>query len=111
MLLSVGLAAQAPDLREPDWARVSGLGPAPELAGRAAILVEVESRTVLYSLNADLVIPPASLTKLVALDTALAAIESGAISLHERFAPPAVAWAENQPAGSSLMFLGADQQL
>ncbi len=111
VFLAVSLAGEAPDLREPDWLRVSGLDAPPVLAGRAAILVEVESQTVLYSLNPDLVIPPASLTKLVAIDTALTELERGTISLYEPFSPPEIAWAENQPPGSSLMFLGADQQL
>jgi D-alanyl-D-alanine carboxypeptidase len=107
-ILIVPLAAQtAPELREPDWFRISGLQAPPALTARSALLVDVESHTILYSKDPDLVIPPASLTKLVAIDVALIAAERGELSLVQQFTPPAIAWAENQPAGSSLMFLGA----
>jgi serine-type D-Ala-D-Ala carboxypeptidase (penicillin-binding protein 5/6) len=66
---------------------------------------------VLYAKNPHLVIPPASLTKLVAVEAALAAAADGEISLDAVVAPPAASWAENQPPGSSLMFLGPGQRL
>ena len=106
------LAAEpAPHLHEPDWSLISGVPAAPPLAARAALLVDVDSRTILYAKNSDLVLPPASLTKLVAIDVALLAAERGELVADEPFTPPAVSWAENQPAGSSLMFLGAGQHL
>ena len=106
------LAAEpAPHLREPDWSRISGAVAPPALTARTAVLVDVESRTILYAKNPDLVLPAASLTKLVAIDVALLAAARGELPADEQFTPPAVSWAENQPAGSSLMFLGAGQHL
>lgn len=107
----VSLADEAPRLRSPDWGSVEGVAPAPALRARAAILVEVDSRTVLHAKNPNLVIPPASLTKLVAIDTALDALDRGQLDVTGTFVPPEEAWAENQPPGSSLMFLGPDQRL
>ena len=104
-------AQSAPRLREPDWNRVAGVVAPPHLTARSAILVDVSTRTVIYAKNPDLVLPPASLTKLVAIDAALVASDAGELSLSTRFAPPPISWAERQPPGSSLMFLGADQEL
>ncbi len=106
------LAAQtAPYLTAPDWSQVTGLPSPPPLTARSALLVDVETRTILYAKHPDLVLPPASLTKLVAIDVALLAARRGELSLEARFTPPAVSWAENQPVGSSLMFLGSGQHL
>ncbi len=104
-------ARTAPRLREPDWSRVSGVEAPPAHSARSVILVDVDSRTVLYASNPDLVLPPASLTKLVAIDVALVAAARGEFSLETTFVPPEVSWAERQPAGSSLMFLGPGQEL
>ena len=53
------LAEQAPELNTVP----EGLQPPPPMvAGESAILVETSTATVLYANNADLVIPPASLT-------------------------------------------------
>ncbi len=101
----------APRLREPDWSAVSGFELPPAHAARSVILVDVDSHTVLHAHNPDLVLPPASLTKVVAIDVALVAAERGEVSLETTFAPPEVSWAEHQPPGSSLMFLGPGQEL
>lgn len=104
-------AEDAPRLLSPDWGRVRDVAPAPALEARAALLFEVDSRTVLYAKNPNVVIPAASLTKLVAVDAALDALDRGELSLDDTFVPPEASWAENQPLGSSLMFLGPDQRL
>ncbi|MFW5880183.1 MAG: D-alanyl-D-alanine carboxypeptidase family protein [Spirochaetota bacterium] len=100
----------APTLRTPDWSQVSDFAAPPELRARAAILVDVASQTVLYAKNPDLVIPPASLTKLVAIDAALVALKRGEIAIDADIAPAPAWWAENQPPDSSLMFLGPGQR-
>ena len=108
---AASIGAQAPQLRELDWSTV-GAVPEPSVPGaRSFLLVDVESAVILAARAPDLIIPPASLTKLVAIDVALAAIEAGEISLSQRFSPPESAWASNQPSGSSLMFLGPGQEL
>ncbi|MFP4378426.1 MAG: D-alanyl-D-alanine carboxypeptidase family protein [Spirochaetales bacterium] len=109
-------AGAAPVLRSPSWQELSSqaAGSTPELPrlrARSAILVDVASRTVLFARDAHRVIPPASLTKLVAIHAALSAVEAGEISLDARFSPPEAGWASRQPAGSSLMFLEAGQEL
>ena len=104
-------AESAPALRRPDWSSLAIPLSAPDLSARAAILVDAGSRTVLYERNPHLVVPPASLTKVVAIDVALRAARLGLFDLDEPFAPPEAGWAQNQPAGSSLMFLGPGQEV
>ncbi len=109
-------AGGAPVLRSPHWHELSlpGVGEVlsmPRLRARSAILVDVASRTVLAAKDPHRVIPPASLTKLVAIHAALTAVEAGEISLETRFQPPGASWASRQPAGSSLMFLASGQEL
>jgi serine-type D-Ala-D-Ala carboxypeptidase (penicillin-binding protein 5/6) len=83
----------------------------PRLHGRAAVLMEATTGAVLFAQGADTPIPPASLTKLMTLHLALAAIEAGRMSLDEVIVPGRDSWAQNQPAHSSLMFLGPGQRL
>jgi D-alanyl-D-alanine carboxypeptidase (penicillin-binding protein 5/6) len=109
LLVTAIAYADAPELRRPDWAGIAP--PAPELNAFAAVLLDVSTQTVLYEHNADVALPPASLTKLVAIDVALRAVRTGEVSLYESFAPAEAAWAENQPTGSSLMFLGDGQRV
>ncbi len=51
---------------------------------RSAILYDMNTGKVLYEQNADALIPPASLTKLITLYLTFEAIESGRISLSDR---------------------------
>ncbi len=121
LLLSPFLSADAPRdtqglrdaalLQTPDWQQVSGLAPPPELVGRAAVLVEAETGTVLFAKNPHLVIPAASLTKVVAIHAAIVADRLGEIDLDAALQPPPESWAVNQAPGSSLMFLGPGQVL
>ena len=85
--------------------------PAPQIASRAALLLDAETGTVLYEKNADEPIPPASLAKLMTAHIALREAASGKVSLDERTQPPRESWAINQPPRSSLMFLAAGQQV
>jgi len=83
--------------------------PGGPLNARAAILVDAATGAVLLERDADEPIPPASMTKLVAIYTALRAAAEGRLDLDEPFEPPAEAWASAIPPGSSLMFLGPAQ--
>jgi len=98
-------------LQTPDWQQVGGLAPPPVLVARAAVLVEAETGTVLFAKNPHLVIPAASLTKVVAIHTAIVADHLGEIDLDAALQPPPESWAVNQAPGSSLMFLGSGQVL
>lgn len=77
----------------------------------AAILVDAQTGAILMEKNADEVIPPASMTKLVAMYTAFKAIDSGLIQLDDLVPLPPESWAINIPRGSSLMFLGEGQKV
>lgn len=85
--------------------------PPPAITARSAVVIDAASRALLYEKNPQLSIPPASLTKLVAIFTAFQAIEKGEIHLHDMITPPPQAWHRNIPAGSSLMFLDKDQRV
>ncbi len=74
-------------------------------------MLDVSSDSLLYEKAPDLVIPPASLTKLMTAHLALIAAEEGRFPLYQRIPVPPEAWAQNQPFGSSLMFLGPGQQV
>lgn len=114
LLLLAGTAlasAQAPALHAPDWSLLTGLVEPPAVSARSYVVVDVETETLLAAKQPDLIIPPASLTKIVAVDVALDAVERGELSLQTRLNPPPEAWAVNQPPHSSLMFLGPDQVL
>ena len=83
----------------------------PSIAARSAVVIDAASGELLFEKNPDQSIPPASLTKLVAIYTAMQAVEQGTISLTDVIAPPWEAWATNIPPGSSLMFLGKNQRV
>lgn len=109
VVLAAVPSAFAKDLpRIQPW--VFEFAPPPALSeAEAAILVEPESGTVLFEKNADRVIPPASLTKVVSIHTARLIAENAGLDLDEPRPVPEQAWAQNMPPRSSLMFLGPDQ--
>ena len=76
---------------------------------RSAILVDATTGKILFERDADELIPPASMTKLVAMYVALKAQADGKISFDDVVALPRESWAENIPPGSSLMFLAQGQ--
>jgi D-alanyl-D-alanine carboxypeptidase (penicillin-binding protein 5/6) len=73
--------------------------------------MDAETGTVLYEKNPGEEIPPASLAKLMTMHIVLSEIAAGRASLDETVPLPPEAWARNQPAGSSLMFLGPGQKV
>lgn len=83
----------------------------PTIPGRSAILVEMNTSTELLSLAADESIPPASLTKIVAVHVVMEAIENGEISPEEVVPIPMTASAAAMPPNSSLMFLDSEQRV
>lgn len=92
-------------------ASCAAAAPPPSITARAAVLFDTASGVLLYEKNPQLSIPPASLTKLVAIFTAFQAIEAGTIHLNDVITPPQQAWYRNLPAGSSLMFLDKNQRV
>ena len=81
----------------------------PDIVTQAAVLMDAETGTVLFSQNPGLVISPASLTKLMTIHLALRAIKTGKVSENDIVTLTPESWAENQPPRSSLMFLGKNQ--
>lgn len=75
------------------------------LNASSGILINYETGSILYEKNADEIIPPASMTKLVVIYTILKEVEAGNISLTDIVPLPPESWAINAPPQSSLMFL------
>ena len=80
-----------------------------DLYAGSAILIDVASGEILYSKNADEVIPPASMTKLFAMYVVDEAVSEGKVSYDSVIPLPPETWACNMPPHSSLMFLGEGQ--
>ena len=94
----------------PGWAG-SVMPPVPELNCRAAVLMDYETGTELFSLNPEESIPPASMTKLMTSYLLFEKIKAGEISLDDIYTVTEAADYRNAPPGSSLMFLGRGQRL
>lgn len=75
------------------------------LNASSGILINFDTGSILYEKNADEIIPPASMTKLVVIYTILKEIEAGNISFTDIVPLPPESWAINAPPQSSLMFL------
>ncbi|MCL2007308.1 MAG: D-alanyl-D-alanine carboxypeptidase [Treponema sp.] len=83
----------------------------PTIVSRAAVVMDAETGTVIYSKNPDMEIPPASLTKLMTMHLGFKEIYEGRASLDEMIEPTSESWAVNQLPLSSLMHLGPAQKL
>jgi D-alanyl-D-alanine carboxypeptidase (penicillin-binding protein 5/6) len=79
------------------------------LAAGSVMVVDAANGSVLFEKNADEVIPPASLTKLVVMYVLFQEIAAGRMALDDVVPLPPESWAINAPPGSSLMFLGPGQ--
>lgn len=73
------------------------------------IVVDASTGTVVAEKNAQKQIPPASITKLFSIYTAMKIMREKGLNINTTLNPPRQAWAQNIPAGSSLMFLGKNQ--
>lgn len=82
-----------------------------DIMAEAAIVIDAATGTVLFEKNADEVIPPASMTKVVSMYTAFKLMDERGISMNQKAELPAESWAVNIPPGSSLMFLAEDQRV
>ncbi|MDR1784853.1 MAG: D-alanyl-D-alanine carboxypeptidase [Spirochaetaceae bacterium] len=81
------------------------------LACRSVIVFDPRNGCVVYEKNADEVIPPASLAKLVTMYVLFQDMAAGAITLDDPVPLPPESWAVNAPPGSSLMFLSPDDRV
>jgi D-alanyl-D-alanine carboxypeptidase (penicillin-binding protein 5/6) len=87
------------------------LGPRPasaqlfQSAAPQAILVDVETGSVLYEQNADDLVPPASLAKLMTLEVLFNAVHEGRLTLDSEISISEHAWRKGgAPSRSSTMF-------
>jgi len=78
-------------------------GRPPAVDARAVIVIDMANGDVLYERDADLVIPPASLTKIMTMMVALDAVDSGKIALTDRIT--ITKQDATLPYRSSLMYL------
>ena len=74
---------------------------------RSAILIDANTRTVLYEKDADMALPPASVTKVMTMLLVMEAIDSGKISLEEMVSVSAYA----SQMGGSQVFLEEGEQM
>lgn len=81
------------------------------LHAREAVLIDVDTDTVLYSHGSGEIRSLASLTKLVTMYVVLDLVENGALSLDDRIEPVPDAFWNEMPARSSVLFLGVDQRV
>ncbi|MDR0465479.1 MAG: serine hydrolase, partial [Treponema sp.] len=92
--LPVSIFAQI--FRTPDELAVYLLD-APEIISRAAVLIDAQTGALLYSKNPDVLIPPASLTKLMTMRLLLKAIDEGKLSYDDLVEITVESWAQSQP--------------
>jgi serine-type D-Ala-D-Ala carboxypeptidase (penicillin-binding protein 5/6) len=78
---------------------------APTVGARAVVVMDQATGTILYGKNPDLVIPPASLTKLVSLHVVYEEIKAGRLSEDELITIDKRDCSPLVPYGSSLMYL------
>ena len=72
---------------------------------KQAIMIEAETGTILYSKDADKLIPPASLAKLMTMEVVFHALKSGRYTMEDTFAVSENAWTKGgAKSGGSTMF-------
>ncbi|MER8732990.1 D-alanyl-D-alanine carboxypeptidase [Mesorhizobium sp. M1227] len=76
-----------------------------ETKAAQAFMIDAETGTVLFSKDADRLIPPASLGKLMTMEVVFDAIKSGRMTLDDTFVVSENAWRKGgAPSGTSTMF-------
>jgi D-alanyl-D-alanine carboxypeptidase (penicillin-binding protein 5/6) len=76
-----------------------------ETKAKQAFMIDATSGTILFSKNADDLIPPASLAKLMTMETVFHAVKEGKVSLNQEYVVSEHAWRTGgAPSGGSTMF-------
>ncbi|MDQ2633671.1 MAG: D-alanyl-D-alanine carboxypeptidase [Pseudomonadota bacterium] len=76
-----------------------------ETRARQAVMIDAETGTILYSKNADKLIPPASLAKLMTVEVVFHALKVGRLTMDDKFAVSKEAWTRGgAKSGGSTMF-------
>lgn len=75
-------------------------------------MIEAGSGTILFSKNADDLVPPASLAKMMTMETVFHAIDQGTVKLGDVYPVSENAWRTGgAPSGSSTMFAALQSQI
>ena len=82
-----------------------------DITAKSAIIVDTSTGSILYQKNAEELIPPASLTKIVEMYVVLSHVEDGQVSLNDTVPLPPESWSENLPSDASRMYLSRGQSV
>jgi D-alanyl-D-alanine carboxypeptidase (penicillin-binding protein 5/6) len=83
-----------------------------ETRAKQAVMIDAETGTILYSKDADKMIPPASLAKLMTMEVVFHALKVGRLSMDDKFAVSENAWKKGgAKAGGSTMFAKVKTQI
>src|SRR5579871_4971269 len=83
-----------------------------ETVAPIAFMQDMSSGAVLYEKNADQVIPPASMAKMMTVYTAFDLIKKGELKLDQKFTVQPATWQKwHGPAAGSTMFLSVNEQV
>ncbi len=97
-----------------------GIGPAQsqpqsqlfETRAKQVMMIDAETGTILYSKDADKLIPPASLAKLMTMEVVFHALKVGRLSMNDTFAVSKNAWTKGgAKSGGSTMFAKLNSQI
>ena len=102
LILALAFSALAVPARAAEVPRFDAGRPGP-VDAKAVIVMDMANGDVLYERDADLVIPPASLTKIMTMMLALDAVDAGRIALSDRIS--ITRQDATLPYRSSLMYL------
>lgn len=83
-----------------------------ETRAKQAVMIDAETGTILYAKDADKLIPPASLAKLMTMEVVFHALKVGRLSMDDKFAVTENAWKKGgAKAGGSTMFAKVKSQI
>lgn len=83
-----------------------------ETRAKQAVMIDAETGTILYAKDADKLIPPASLAKLMTMEVVFHALKVGRLSMDDKFAVSENAWKKGgAKAGGSTMFAKVKSQI
>ena len=83
-----------------------------ETRAKQAFMIDAETGTILYSKDADKLVPPASLAKLMTMEVVFHALKVGRLSMDDTFAVSKNAWTKGgAKSGGSTMFAKLNSQI
>lgn len=111
--LRCAVAAAALCIALPAWASaVSAQEMSIDTSAREALLLDYETGTVLFSRNADVAMPPSSMSKLMTTVMIFDRLKDGSVSLDDKFRVSENAWRKGGAAsGGSTMFLEPNSEV